>query len=574
METRSEARAWRSRWAVPAPILALELGLLIAVLLVNDPVTQEELGFASMLLGLSTASILLLRRSRRLDDPERAAWRALGWSLAMAAAGVVATGAWSLVNGEVPAFGFHDLFFLVAYSFLVITAVQLARSDSGGANWVTTILDGLVGGVALGALVWAGFIHDLVDSFASAPWWHVVLGGLYPVLDIAVIVGLMVLVMRRTHFHFDLRLVFLAAGLVFQVLSDFVYLSRGVGRTFAEAQPAWPFLILASVFLIAVGSLVDVTPKKREFPDQSASLGALVWPYLIAAALLGTYVARFHSTVSNRDDVILLDALLAIGFLVFFRQIVQIHRNRKHVEQQRTELVSSVSHELRTPLTAMVGYLTMLNEEGDQFPDDLKKEMISAASEQAGHMNRLVSDLVILARGERSGMSLRLEPTSIQSIVTAVLRNVEVGESRINEEVTGTAMVGVDGDRVQQALSNLMSNAIRYGGDQVLLVAKTVDSDLVFEVHDNGPGVPTKFEDAIWKRFERGAHRLDSVTPGLGIGLAIVQAVATSHGGSADYRASERLGGACFSMTIPGYVIRSGPAIAVADQEALSTQRR
>jgi signal transduction histidine kinase len=64
----------------------------------------------------------------------------------------------------------------------------------------------------------------------------------------------------------------------------------------------------------------------------------------------------------------------------------------------------------------------------------------------------------------------------------------------------------------------------------------------------------------IWEHFERGAHRLDSTTPGLGIGLSIVQAVAESHGGRADYRKSERLGGACFALTIPGCVVLDEPA--------------
>jgi two-component system sensor histidine kinase RstB len=88
-----------------------------------------------------------------------------------------------------------------------------------------------------------------------------------------------------------------------------------------------------------------------------------------------------------------------------------------------------------------------------------------------------------------------------------------------------------------------------------LVVAKVDGRDLIFEIHDNGSGVPTRYEAMIWQHFERGAHRLDATTPGLGIGLSIVQAVAESHGGRADYRTSERLGGACFSLTIPGCVV-------------------
>ncbi len=78
---------------------------------------------------------------------------------------------------------------------------------------------------------------------------------------------------------------------------------------------------------------------------------------------------------------------------------------------------------------------------------------------------------------------------------------------------------------------------------------------MILEVHDNGDGVPTKFESVIWEHFERGAHRLDAVTPGLGIGLSIVKAVMESHGGQAEYRISERLGGSCFSLIVPDCVV-------------------
>jgi signal transduction histidine kinase len=113
---------------------------------------------------------------------------------------------------------------------------------------------------------------------------------------------------------------------------------------------------------------------------------------------------------------------------------------------------------------------------------------------------------------------------------------------------------------MKQALGNLMTNAIRYGGDQCLVVARVEGRDLILEIHDNGNGVPTRYEALIWEHFERGAHRLDSTTPGLGIGLSIVQAVTESHGGRADYRVSERLGGACFALTIPGCVVAEEPA--------------
>jgi K+-sensing histidine kinase KdpD len=208
----------------------------------------------------------------------------------------------------------------------------------------------------------------------------------------------------------------------------------------------------------------------------------------------------------------------------------------------------------------MVGFLTLLDDHPDEFPMDARQEMISDATEQARHMSRLVADLLMLAKGDTSQLSLEVQEVRAMSIVNSVLRNTETAGTRIDQELDAEVLVRLDPDRVKQALGNLVTNAVRYGGDQCLVVAKVVGRDLTFEIHDSGDGVPTKFEAVIWHHFERGAHRLDAVTPGLGIGLSIVQAVAESHGGRAEYRVSERLGGACFSLTIPGCVVADEPA--------------
>jgi len=203
-------------------------------------------------------------------------------------------------------------------------------------------------------------------------------------------------------------------------------------------------------------------------------------------------------------------------------------------------------------LTAIVGYLNLLNEDGDDFPADARQEMIAEASNQADHMARLVSDLVMLARGVHRNLPLEISEVTLSSIVDSALRVVEPSGTKIETELASDTSVRVDPVRVQQALSNLLSNAVRYGGGTGILVSRIDGSDLVFEMHDNGGGVPTKYEALIWQRFERGANRLNATNPGLGIGLAIVEAIVVSHGGKASYRRSERLGGACFSLLFPG----------------------
>lgn len=541
------------RWAVAGPLI---VALVAAAMVVfARPATGEVLGVLGIASGSLTAGVLIIRRSRRLDRREQTAWRFAAIGLFLVATGVLLTGVLTELGFVVPAFGPIDLFFLGGYTMFLVTLYRLARSDAEGRDWILTILDALVGAIALAVLVWTVFYNELVETLSRAPAWERVVAGIYPLLDVAAIIGLMILVIRRSHFRWDPRLVFLAVGLSIQVAADLTYLQRGLGQSFVEAEPLFGLFLLATAGYLTAAALVDRAPKKREFPDRDAPVFALVWPYMLAGVLLGTHVVRYHSTGQSGDEVLLLDALLVIGAVVFLRQIWIIHHHRVRVENQRSELIASVSHELRTPLTAMVGYLDLLDENSDEFPAEARQEMVAEAANQARHMARLVTDLVVLARGNHQGLPLEISEVSVASIITDALRGVDPAETRIDEDSDENARVKVDADRVRQALANLLTNAVRYGADRALLSGRVNGGDLVFEVHDNGKGVPTRHEAAVWQRFERGAHRLNAATPGMGIGLAIVRAVAEAHGGSAGYRRSEVLGGACFWLSIPECVV-------------------
>lgn len=543
---------WR-RWLVPGPIIAF---LLVgAVVAWADPSTAPVVGFAGLAIGLPVAVVLFFSRTRNLSHREGRAWRFLAVGLTLFWLGVVVIAVLTESGVTVPAFGPLDVFFLAAYLAVIIALYELARLDSGGREWVLTVIDALVGGIAMAALVWNAFFARLMASLAGASWWEVTIAAIYPVLDIMAVIAILILVMRRSNYHLDSRLVFVALGGGAQVLADLLFLNRAVGENFASTEPAYAVNLLAAAFLLITAAIVDRVPRRREFPEAPTPVWALLWPYLLAASLLAVHFQKYRALGPSSSEIVLLDAVILVGVVIFLRQVYVIYRDRSRVDAKRAELVASVSHELRTPLTAMVGFLTLLDEHRDEFPRDAQEEMVSEAADQARHMSRLVSDLLMLARGDTSTMSIEMSDVRVVSIVTSVLRNTDPGNTRIEEDLRAPVTVRVDPDRMKQALANLVSNAVRYGGDRCLIVAETSGRDLTFEVHDNGEGVPTRYESVIWHHFERGAHRLDAVIPGLGIGLSIVQAVAETHGGRADYRLSERLGGACFSMTIPDCVV-------------------
>lgn len=545
------------RWLVPGPVIVLLLLSIGAILLF--PGSRETVGFLGLVGGMAVAGVMYFRRSRKLEKRERLAWRMFGTANLLAAIGVAIIGVLTESGVDLPAFGALDAFFLGGYVCLIVALVRMTRLEGGGREWIPTILDALVGGISLSVLVWTTLFQDLLTSLSGARWWETVIAATYPVFDVAVIVGLIILVIRRSHFHLDLRVMFVALALSSQVVSDMIYFNQGVGRTFAEAEPSWLTLLIMALMFVAGSAIVDVPPKKREFPETDVPLWAIAWPYLLASSLLAVLVSTYRELNPSSDAVLLLDAVIAVGVLVFFRQLLAIRRNQVRVERQRSDLVASVSHELRTPLTAIVGYLKLLDGEGDSFPEDARREMVGEASAQAQHMARLVSDLVMLARGVHRDLPLEISEVSLSGIVNTALRNTDSEDTRIEVDLNAETMVRIDPVRIQQALTNLLTNAVRYGGDRALLVARAVRSDLILEMHDDGVGVPTRYEAMIWQRFERGANRFNAGSPGLGIGLAIVEAIATSHGGAASYRRSEELGGACFAIVLPGCVVQDNP---------------
>ena len=545
------------RWLLPLTTIVILSAGVLSILLAPD--STEYVGFFGLLLGLGVAVGLFVRRSRGLEPKERKAWLWIAGALGSLWIGVLAVGGMAVISFPLPAFGALDVFFLGGYAALIIALYRLMRLDTGGQEWILTLVDALVGSIALVAMAWVFVFQDLVDKMSAAPWWEAAIAIIYPIGDVLVVVALLILVLRRSHYHLDFRLMFLGVGAGFQVLADFIFLNRGIGQDFTTAEPAWGVNIAATIFLVLAAAIVDWVPRKREFPEAPTPIWALMWPYLLATLLLGVHFQTYRQLSSGPDEILLLDAVIAILVVILLRQVYVIYRDRNRVDRKRAELVASVSHELRTPLTAMVGFLTLLDDHGDEFPRDAQQEMIADAAGQARHMSRLVSDLLMLAKGDLSQLHLEVEEVSAMSIVTSVLRATDPAEKKIEQELDAEVIVRVDPDRMKQALGNLINNAVRYGGDHCLVVARVEGRDLIFEIHDNGSGVPTRFEAMIWEHFERGAHRLDATTPGLGIGLSIVQAVAESHGGRADYWQSERLGGACFSLTIPGCVVAEEP---------------
>jgi signal transduction histidine kinase len=541
--------------------LALLLVAAGVVTLVIDRTTAEVVGGIGLIVGFTAAGIVMFGRSKGLPASERTAWRGVSLALVSAACGLVVFAA----LGEAgPVFGPGDVFFLFGYAVMILSLGRLANSEFRGQAPGLTLVDMAVAAIAAAAIVWDVALEGLVQIEAS-PLQRLGL-SLYPILDVGIIVGLCLVAVRRSSYRFDSRILLIAAAMTIQVAADLVYLNTAVqASTFQEAQPQyWLFLLSPATFL-AAAIIVGRPAEKREFPDRDAPLWALIWPYILALTLVPLHVVRVEDLLTGSmeptdaaSERVILYALLLVGVLIVVRQWIAIRHNRSRVETQRRELIASVSHELRTPLTAVVGFLQVLEEDPDAFTPDEQETMMAEVSIQANQMSRTVTDLITLARDGGATMMIRSAEASLSDIVRSATG--ETSGATLTTDIDDH-LLRVDADRLEQAVGQLLLNAGKYGGGRVHLRAGVKGGTLTIEVHDEGAGIPTRYLSSIWNQFDRGPRRLDSTNPGLGIGLAIVRAIAAAHGGTAAYRRSELLGGSCFSIVIPANTRTGAPWI-------------
>jgi signal transduction histidine kinase len=544
------------RWST-AVIFALMFGTAIATTMV-DSETASGLMAVSMLVALVFAGMTFIRNSRSLDHEEHRAWSLVGTGLLVTAGGIAVLVVASLLT-EVRAFGPLDLVYLAGYGIGIAGFATLPHTYGNGLLRIRLLLDGLIGAVAVVTLIWALFLREIAEALSDAPVLDGIIGATYVFLDVALLVVLMIVVVRRSNLRFDLRIMLFGLAAITQAIADMAFLLSGAGNTFAEAEPIYFIHIVAVILFIATSLLVDRVPEEREYAERTTTPAwAMVLPYGFATVLVGALVIRFPQTGASSTDQALLHATVLVALLVIARQAIAIRENRRLVEDQRTDLVASISHELRTPLTSIVGFLDLLDV-GTFTDEEERQEVTSIVTHQAGYMARIVSDLVMLASDTITTMDLQIEATKIDALAWSSVNTAVIDPSLVRVDAEQNVTAFLDEGRMEQAIANFLGNAVRYGGEKVTVIARAHAGDLTIEVHDDGPGVPRKYELMIWEKFERGPNRLNATVPGSGIGLAVTNAIAKAHGGSAGYRRSERLGGACFWIRLPGRVREHRP---------------
>jgi two-component system phosphate regulon sensor histidine kinase PhoR len=240
------------------------------------------------------------------------------------------------------------------------------------------------------------------------------------------------------------------------------------------------------------------------------------------------------------------------GTVLVFHDVTRL----KKLEGARRDFVANVSHELRTPLSLIKGYVeTLLNGAKDQ--PEVAEKFLRTIDRNAERLRLLMEDLLTVSQLESGGLQMEFRPVALLPLCRKICEDFRpraAGRKATLNADLPELTVRADLHRLEQVLSNLVDNAIKYGreGGAVQITARALPETNQVEVAvvDNGPGIPPESLDRVFERFYRVDKGRSRDQGGTGLGLSIVKHIVLSHGGRI-WVESKPGQGAAFRFTLP-----------------------
>jgi len=224
----------------------------------------------------------------------------------------------------------------------------------------------------------------------------------------------------------------------------------------------------------------------------------------------------------------------------------------RELDRVRASLVSTVSHELRTPLASIKGYATTLLADDVQWDRDSQNEFLRIISDESDRLSELVNNMLDLSRLDAGALRLERVECDPQETIHRAARRVHFDAARLEVRMDADLPpLYADPLRLETILRNLFENAIIYGGEEVAVRVnvRKQDGSLIFQIADNGPGIPPEESARIFESFYRVDDSLTRSAGGAGLGLAICQGLVQAHGGRIWVEPQEH--GACIAFSMP-----------------------
>jgi len=222
-------------------------------------------------------------------------------------------------------------------------------------------------------------------------------------------------------------------------------------------------------------------------------------------------------------------------------------------EALQNALLNSISHDLRTPLVSITGVLTTLEQQGESLEASSRHSLVVTAREEADRLNRLVGNLLDMARLEAGALKVRREPSDVQDVIGTSIGQVDerLTGRRLRVEVPEDfPLVNMDFVLIVHVLYNLLDNALKYSpSDSPLEIqAEILDDEAYIRVLDRGIGIPEGDLENVFDKFYR-VQRSKNVT-GTGLGLAICKGIMEAHDGRI-WAANREGGGTIITISLP-----------------------
>ncbi|MBX9573962.1 MAG: PAS domain-containing protein [Candidatus Obscuribacterales bacterium] len=236
------------------------------------------------------------------------------------------------------------------------------------------------------------------------------------------------------------------------------------------------------------------------------------------------------------------------------------------VQQAQTEFVSTVSHELRTPLTSIKGFADTILRAGDRIDAASQRRYIGIIKDQADRLTRLVEDLLAVSRLESRRMQLTIRAINLEEAVQRVVQNLSEKAKRHQIAVKippGLPQVWADADRLEQILTNLIDNAIKYSPAEttVTICARAIHQEpemVEFSVTDQGGGISADYLPQIFNKFSRQDNPLTRQTEGTGLGLYITKSLVIALDGNINVTSEP--GSTTFTVQVPSATLEQQAA--------------
>jgi len=327
-----------------------------------------------------------------------------------------------------------------------------------------------------------------------------------------------------------------------------------------SSDPSWTTWVIGSLIIIAGG-----------FRFGTAGAFTAAAAISLAYVAIAAYRSETFGLVAEpwrlafHVSVFLLAAYLMSGLLrelehlraqreKFVRQAVEAAALRQ-ADRIKSEFLAAMSHDFRSPLTVVLGAVELLLGERPGTLTSAQRELAESAERNIRRLEDFTAQLLEMARLEEGQIALDKEEIDAIALVRDVVADHAVLAKQKRQWISldvdpDPPRVVADRSKMQQALANLMVNAIRYAphGTPILVAAHRKGDALRIEVRDHGPGIATEDRQRIFDKFFRGQNA--DGTPGSGLGLAIARSLVTLHGGTLEYEENPG-GGSAFVTVLP-----------------------